>query len=350
MTAWSRSTAPGSGPCPTAAAAVRRGGQRRDRRLGGGWADGLITVDQPPDRLRRRDRGVPGGGGEGKPVACRCTCPGRPTTKPWRSPAISGVRDVFDSALTMGSRDLAEQFDERPDVSPRGRSPACSSPLTRAGTSPGSTSWLDLGFDALYLHQVGSRAQERFIDVFGARSSRSSRAGSGMKITATSDQWWKKAVVYCLDVETVLRLGRRRDRRLRRAHPADRLPGRAGRDLPLADAVLPDPEPRRRLRHHRLLRRRPAARHPRRLRRVPRTARERGHAGDRRPGRQPHLGRASVVPGGSGRAATRATATTTSGATSPRRSPRTSCSRATRTSIWEFDELAGQYYLHRFYR
>ena len=58
----------------------------------------------------------------------------------------------------------------------------------------------------------------------------------------------------------------------------------------------PTPEPRRRLRHQRLLRRRPAARHPRRLRRV-RAHRERPRdPRDRRPRRQPHVRRAPVVP------------------------------------------------------
>ena len=65
----------------------------------------------------------------------------------------------------------------------------------------------------------------------------------------------------------------------------------------LADAVLPDAQPGRRLRHHRLPRRRPAARRPRRRRRGdpprdrPRAARA------RRPRRQPHLDPAPVVPG-----------------------------------------------------
>ena len=53
--------------------------------------------------------------------------------------------------------------------------------------------------------------------------------------------------------------------------------------------------PRRRLRHHRLLRRRPAARQPRRLRRGhPHRPRPR-HPGHRRPRRQPHLRPAPLV-------------------------------------------------------
>ena len=118
-----------------------------------------------------------------------------------------------------------------------------------------------------------------------------------MRITDTSDLWWKTAVVYCLDVETFMDWDGDGMRRLRRPGAAHRLPRRARRHLPVADALLPDPRPRRRLRHHRLLRRRPAPGHPRRLRRGhPHGARPR-HAGDRRPRRQPHLRQAPVVPG-----------------------------------------------------
>ena len=41
-----------------------------------------------------------------------------------------------------------------------------------------------------------------------------------MKITDTSDLWWKTAVIYCLDVETYMDWQRRRHRRLRGPRPA----------------------------------------------------------------------------------------------------------------------------------
>ena len=149
------------------------------------------------------------------------------------------------------------------------------------------------------------------------RSSRSSSTSSAprccpqldvdaaVKITDTSDVWWKTAVVYCLDVETFLDCGRRRHRRHRRARAAHRLPRRPRRHVPLADALLPHPRPRRRLRHHRLLRRRPAAREPRRLRRAGPHRPRPGDAGHRRPRREPHLGPPPVVPRRPGRAAPR---------------------------------------------
>ena len=94
-------------------------------------------------------------------------------------------------------------------------------------------------------------------------------------------------------------LPRRRDLppRLRRPDRPHRPRRRPRRHLHLADAVLPDAQPGRRLRHQRLPRRRPAARRPRRRARGdpprdrPRAARA------RRPGLQPHLDPAPVVPG-----------------------------------------------------
>ena len=126
-------------------------------------------------------------------------------------------------------------------------------------------------------------------------------------------------------------LGRRRLRRLRRARPADRPPRRPRRHLPLADALLSDRRPRRRLRHHRLLRRRPAAGHPRRLRRGRPDGEGPRHAGDRRPRRQPHLDQAPLVPGGRASASTRRSATSTSGAPTRRRTPRRRSSSPTRS-------------------
>ena len=113
----------------------------------------------------------------------------------------------------------------------------------------------------------------------------------------------------------------------------------------------PTPEPRRRLRHQRLLRRRPAPRHARRLRRARAHRDGPRHAGDRRPRRQPHLRRASVVPGGALVARRRRGATGTSGATSrptepggPRVPGQGDLQLAATTG------RPGEYYLHRFYR
>ncbi len=90
---------------------------------------------------------------------------------------------------------------------------------------------------------------------------------------------------------------RRRHRRLRRPARVARPPRAPRRELSVAEPVLPVAEPRQRLRHQRLLRRGPAPRHARRLRRVHARGQRSGHARDLRSGREPHLDRPPVVPG-----------------------------------------------------
>ena len=68
----------------------------------------------------------------------------------------------------------------------------------------GSPSLAALGFDRVYLHGVGTD-QTAFLE----RAERDllpalRTAGSAVKITDTSDLWWKTAVIYCLDVETFM--------------------------------------------------------------------------------------------------------------------------------------------------
>ena len=96
----------------------------------------------------------------------------------------------------------------------------------------------------------------------------------------------------------VPRLGRRRHRRHPRPDGAHRLPGGDRGQLPVADAVPALPQPRRRLRRHRLLRRRSAARLARGLRDADPDREGSRDARDHRHGREPHLGQAPVVPRG----------------------------------------------------
>ena len=81
-----------------------------------------------------------------------------------------------------------------------------------------------------------------------------------MRITDTSDLWWKSAVVYCLDVETFLDWDDDGTGDLIGPGPPAGLPGRVlGVTCLWLMPFYPTPGPRRRLRHHRLLRRRSAA-------------------------------------------------------------------------------------------
>ena len=131
----------------------------------------------------------------------------------------------------------------------------------------------------------------------------------------------------------LLRLERRRHRRHPRHDRAHRVPLRPRRDVPVADALLPDRPQGRRLRHHRLLRRRPPPRDPRRLRRTRAHGSVEWHPGHRRLRHEPHVGR--VIRGSSPPGAARTTriATTTCGARPSRsRARRTSSSPTRRTA------------------
>ncbi len=81
-----------------------------------------------------------------------------------------------------------------------------------------------------------------------------------------------------------------------------------------------------------------------------RAARDRGHAGHRRPGRQPHLGRPPVVPGRARGSRQPVPGLLRVALGPPAGHVRRRSSSPTRSpGIWTLDEPSGQWYLHRFY-
>ena len=328
---------PGVDAAGGAAAAHRRRGQPGDRRLGrvvGRRPRHRAAAARRPaedDRRlpqRRRPRAARAAGA---PVLGRTTTRRRSTSRTTSGAATSS------RPTSTGTSTTSTLFDEASKHVPR---EAMQGPVL-VSADPGSTSaWLqdlvELGFDEIYLHHVGQEQRALARRRSASRCCRSSTSRAkvrrGVRITDTTDLWWKTAVVYCLDVETFLDsdgdgTGDLQGLAQRIDHLAD-----ARRHLPVADAGLPDARPRRRLRHHRLLRRRPAARQPRRLRRGGPHRQGPRHAGHRRPRRQPHLRPAPVVPERPRAAATRRSATSTSGATSRRPSSRRSSSPTRRTA------------------
>jgi probable non-F420 flavinoid oxidoreductase len=133
----------------------------------GGWADGLVTVNQPLDALRRVVEAFHEGGGEGKPIRLQVhlsyaddhAAAERIAHEQWRT-------NVFDPPIPW-DLELVEHFDAvarhvRPtDVA---RSVHISSDPAR------HVAWLaeaaELGFEVIYLHHVG-QDQRRFLEVFG---------------------------------------------------------------------------------------------------------------------------------------------------------------------------------------
>jgi len=135
----------------------------------GGWADGMITVNQPLEALERVIGAFRQGGGDGKPVAIQVH--------------LSWARDD-DEALAIAhdqwrfgllgpeltwELELPSQFDAASAHVPPER--LRDAVLVSADLGQ-HAAWLKelagLGADALYLHHVGTE-QERFIDVFGER-------------------------------------------------------------------------------------------------------------------------------------------------------------------------------------
>jgi probable non-F420 flavinoid oxidoreductase len=135
----------------------------------GEWADGLITVHQPLDRLRAIIDAFRAGGGEGRPVYLQV----KVAWAPDEADALAGAFDqwrtnVFEATL-MADIELVEQFEiaathVRPDDVRQ--SVLVSSDL--AQHAAWLHEFLGVGVDALYIHQV-PKPQEAFIDAFGAK-------------------------------------------------------------------------------------------------------------------------------------------------------------------------------------
>jgi probable non-F420 flavinoid oxidoreductase len=135
----------------------------------GEWADGLVTVNQPPHRLERVIAAFRENGGEGKRMAVQVHLSWAPDEDSALEIAHDQWRtNVFAPPLcwdlaTVEQFDLAAQH-VRPD--------ALQDIVLVSSDTARHVEVLrelgELGFDEIYLHHVG-RDQERFIDVFGER-------------------------------------------------------------------------------------------------------------------------------------------------------------------------------------
>jgi probable non-F420 flavinoid oxidoreductase len=137
----------------------------------GGWADGLVTLNQPQDRLRAVIEAFRAGGGEAKPLFLQVHLS-------WAADeeeAMAVAHDqwgtnVFDPMLAMDLT-LPEQF----EAAARFVTPEHVRSAVLVSADLGRhTAWLaeyaELGFDRIYLHEVGQAAHQRpFIDAFGSK-------------------------------------------------------------------------------------------------------------------------------------------------------------------------------------
>ncbi len=133
----------------------------------GGWADGLITVHGPPERLRRVIEAFRAGGGEGKPVRVQVKLA-------WAASddeALAGAHEqwrtnILDPVL-MADLETVEQFEA---AAAHVRPEHVREAVLVSSDTKQHAAWLheilDCGADELFLHQV-PRDQHGFIDTFG---------------------------------------------------------------------------------------------------------------------------------------------------------------------------------------
>lgn len=139
----------------------------------GGWADGLITVNQPVDRLRAVLDAFREAGGEGKPAYLQVHLAWAPTEDEARHIAhVQWASNVFSSELSW-ELELPGQFDAAARyVDPDDVCGGLDGPVLTTSDTARMTSWLAdlaaLGFDGLFLHHVG-QDQKPFIDTFGEK-------------------------------------------------------------------------------------------------------------------------------------------------------------------------------------
>ena len=133
----------------------------------GTWADGLMTVSQPPEVLRRVLDAFHEHGGEGKPAYLQVHVSWAETDDEAAAIAYDQWRtNVFDPPLSWDLElvehfDLAATFVRPEDV--------CSKVLVSSDPQwhlDRLAELVDVGFDGIWLHHVG-RDQLEFIDVFG---------------------------------------------------------------------------------------------------------------------------------------------------------------------------------------
>ncbi|WP_309085010.1 TIGR03885 family FMN-dependent LLM class oxidoreductase [Chelativorans sp.] len=135
----------------------------------GGWADGLITVNQSHEHLRRMIEAFRAGGGEGKPLYLQVHLSYAPSEEAALDVAYSQWRTNLFAPPVCWDLELPEHFDEaarfvrKEDMH---RAVLISSEPARFVDWIGG--FADLGFDGIFLHHVGAEQQE-FIEAFGAR-------------------------------------------------------------------------------------------------------------------------------------------------------------------------------------
>lgn len=134
----------------------------------GGWADGLITVNQPRDKLKEIVDAFRSGGGEGKPLLLQVHVSCAATDEDARANAFDQWRSNAITADIAETLRLPEEFEAATEKV----TPGDMDQHVRISSSVAAhLEWLledfAMGFEEIYVHNVG-RNQREFIDRYGA--------------------------------------------------------------------------------------------------------------------------------------------------------------------------------------
>jgi probable non-F420 flavinoid oxidoreductase len=134
-----------------------------------GWADGLVTINQPRERLERVVAAFREGGGEGKPIHLQVHLAWAPTDAEALAIAHDQWRtNVFSPPLCWDLHTV-EQFDEAArHVRPEDLRESLLVSADPRRHLAGLQELAELGFEQIVLHHVG-RDLDPFIDAFGAQ-------------------------------------------------------------------------------------------------------------------------------------------------------------------------------------
>jgi len=136
-------------------------------RWAGEWAEGLITIWQPADMLRRVVDAFRAGGGEGKPLALQVHVSWASTEDAALKIAFEQWRtNVFEAPLCWDVATV-EEFDQ---AAKHVRPEDMRGPVLISAEPARFVDWLgeaaSFGFDEIYVHHVGQE-QAAFLDCFG---------------------------------------------------------------------------------------------------------------------------------------------------------------------------------------
>jgi probable non-F420 flavinoid oxidoreductase len=152
----------------------------------GGWADGLVTINQPMEALRAVVDAFREGGGEGKPVRLQVHLAYADDEEAAAAIAHQQWRtNVFDPPIPW-DLELVEHF----DAVARTVRPADVARSVQVSSDPARhAAWLaeaaELDFEVIYLHHVG-QDQRRFLEVFGEQVLPRLADGSSRPIVSTA--------------------------------------------------------------------------------------------------------------------------------------------------------------------